>query len=1399
MYLLLITLWLAAPTSQSCLNGKRLYKRIETEYNKPNPWYYFQSDESGKFDVNARKPFLLSFWFKANFSELFEVIPVAFPCMNVANNITMRLNSSKMLEIGGQEFFSWENNKWGFILLSVHLALKKKTLVTSLLDSDGTLMTSYASETTSLENCYISFFASNLTKFTEFNGVMEDISIYDKLISKKELKLLLQEQEPRLRFYLDFSVSNGLVLPNLSHYLMKHKFSNYTLDTAEDFFLDSTFGTYTAVNGGSNDHDVSNMIPNAQDWILNQQKKFVELPTEILKDASSFSVYMSFDVVAKLKNYRFNKQLDTDEIDNLTLYSRINAEDPRQGLDLKGGLSKSFNSEWQMPMTLGLYDRTDAVLDIDYYFDFVLDTVVLKNHFILVKVWNNRFTSNYNVSLRNIATSTTASAILSFTEYDQHYIGSIFNDSEGFAQIFYFKLNEFAFFENTLTVTNLICTENSDSIRLGLGNSLEIGCKDTLGNIKLLKECAAGSNIPSYCSIPNCEICSLDGSFCIERKNGMVPVNEDYQSVWNFDHLVYDKVTKNVIPAIGNFNMSNKSYFELNLDFPAKYSVLLVINMQIMVSRKDEDVDIGIYIEDEQITSVNCKQSLNCKNQTIDVYITIQKKITANRKLILEIYLPHGEVEYYVKSLKYGLNRIYDKCGNGLVTDYKLKCTICSVPSGAQYKYLPLTGNYLYGECVESCPTGYYELNNVCQKCPEKCPKCTSASSCNNCYNELTYEPVVYDYGNSIDTSTFANFQNIGSTKINYIASFYKKCVPCFDFCDNCSITPANCSTCASGYYLDISGNCRKCNSECLECSAGLRTHCTKCAAGKYVSTTSSCDSCSTNCATCETTHDNCITCNNQVAIMDESGKCIGKEYTNMFLHSVLNLYQKCEDCTSCVQNTQVVCGRCPICNTQCGVTADFIQSKVKIFEIDFQTIKTFSNSNITSNLFITDATTDKVIEYSIWEIAAPNLFVRINDNSFATDETTNWKVNINMQPELIEEAVSCYISPIQYTYQIVVNRNDKVLIILAQVIFTITFVVGIIFSFKNIQFLAFVVSIHHSIFALNFLLSLRSSDNSLLFQLLQAMLIDFRAFDVKFLGLDVEQGLVDKYKFSSFNTIDIQEKFTVGFNLFHVLELIIGATWIVTWLRLNVARYNVVRNAFEPVELEDKKSKLRKVHEITEILFINVFMFFMPYQYLDYANVTIRIISDLGFTYYSLVCTIGLLIYNYILVIILIRFGNILRRDLTKKRPTFFATAFNIFPIETTPTIGLHSICFFVSMVRHILIIFVQITFKFSDFVSGFIVSFLNLFYFALIMNSFVPHKIYYLQFVNEFVLFFMTYMLIFNDLIAGQINWKDIIYWFFSIYSIFTLIYTWSFYGLFMYNFVKEIKERKRISPSK
>lgn len=57
------------------------------------------------------------------------------------------------------------------------------------------------------------------------------------------------------------------------------------------------------------------------------------------------------------------------------------------------------------------------------------------------------------------------------------------------------------------------------------------------------------------------------------------------------------------------------------------------------------------------------------------------------------------------------------------------------------------TGSFLYnGQCITTCPSGYYKYNTDCQKCPISCVTCSSQANCTTCISQYTLD----SYGNCI-------------------------------------------------------------------------------------------------------------------------------------------------------------------------------------------------------------------------------------------------------------------------------------------------------------------------------------------------------------------------------------------------------------------------------------------------------------------------------------------------------------------------------------------------------------------------------------------------------------------------------------------------------------------------
>ena len=161
--------------------------------------------------------------------------------------------------------------------------------------------------------------------------------------------------------------------------------------------------------------------------------------------------------------------------------------------------------------------------------------------------------------------------------------------------------------------------------------------------------------------------------------------------------------------------------------------------------------------------------------------------------------------------------------------------------------------------------------------------------------------------------------------------------------CDNCSKCYKNiCYSCKEGYYT-FKGSCKKCSSDCNDCSSSS-SHCTSCNSGYYLES-SSCHPCSNNCKTCSKKyfHYSCDSCNkgfylsgNQCLKCDSNCKtcsgsathCTSCEDGYYLSSDVCNkCSEPCENCknsgkcSSCKPNYFLYYGKCYLCNTNCNIT----------------------------------------------------------------------------------------------------------------------------------------------------------------------------------------------------------------------------------------------------------------------------------------------------------------------------------------------------------------------------------------------------------------------------------------------------------------------------------------------
>ncbi len=111
-------------------------------------------------------------------------------------------------------------------------------------------------------------------------------------------------------------------------------------------------------------------------------------------------------------------------------------------------------------------------------------------------------------------------------------------------------------------------------------------------------------------------------------------------------------------------------------------------------------------------------------------------------------------------------------------------CYTCS--NNDSYCSSCINGKFLYNNtCVSICPTGFYGLNNECQKCSSPCLTCNgSAAYCLTCISNY-----FIDIGTSISScvQTCTNVNYLGVDGI---------CKQCTSNCKTCKGTLGNCTSC---------------------------------------------------------------------------------------------------------------------------------------------------------------------------------------------------------------------------------------------------------------------------------------------------------------------------------------------------------------------------------------------------------------------------------------------------------------------------------------------------------------------------------------------------------------------------------------------------------------------------
>ncbi|KAG6332778.1 hypothetical protein ID866_6313 [Astraeus odoratus] len=257
------------------------------------------------------------------------------------------------------------------------------------------------------------------------------------------------------------------------------------------------------------------------------------------------------------------------------------------------------------------------------------------------------------------------------------------------------------------------------------------------------------------------------------------------------------------------------------------------------------------------LTSANTSTSLNSLG-SIALAGNVWAEVTAgsNSRVILWNSIPDVSQLPTTASGSLSLLRVESSTcsppcsGNGVCT----ASGTCSCPTGFS------------GSSCEQCASGYY--GSSCQPCPAGCTSCDDGiSGSGRCLSTTVTNPP--SSCNCINGECGSNGQC--------------SCLPGWTSASN----GTQCAACASGYFLDSSGNCEICqlgcsecadsSGDCITCKSGFtqdandRTKCdavqqttssgTTCPDGSYSNGTS-CEPCAPECQTCTGgTSNNCVIC----------------------------------------------------------------------------------------------------------------------------------------------------------------------------------------------------------------------------------------------------------------------------------------------------------------------------------------------------------------------------------------------------------------------------------------------------------------------------------------------------------------------------------------------------------
>ena len=319
-----------------------------------------------------------------------------------------------------------------------------------------------------------------------------------------------------------------------------------------------------------------------------------------------------------------------------------------------------------------------------------------------------------------------------------------------------------------------------------------------------------------------------------------------------------------------------------------------------------------------------------------------------------------------------GTNNKCQACWNSATSPYT--CATCVGPNSNECGTC-IAGNFFYqGECLDSCPDGYWAdaSANQCQPChnsgtnPLSCMTCTtgSSSSCLSCYPGsflhlgecLDACPILF-YGDLATWTCQPCYNPSGSPVQAACASCFgplaTSCLSCYTSTYYFSIDRSCLTTCPPGYFANGLSNpdnrCAPCytnnppsypDGTCVTCTGPLSNQCTSCNSSQFLdtngkcvndcgtgwwgdTTSNTCQQCDPSCYTCARgTAFDCLSCTGSTYLNPRYRSCVSSCPIGWWTEYPTNTCRQCylyistapelDSCATCSGGSSTDCSLCP-------------------------------------------------------------------------------------------------------------------------------------------------------------------------------------------------------------------------------------------------------------------------------------------------------------------------------------------------------------------------------------------------------------------------------------------------------------------------------------------------------